>query len=136
MSTVYWNMRKRCYDSSGSKYHRYGGRGIKVCARWLEPKRKGFANFWEDMGDKPTGMTLDRIDHNGDYSPSNCRWASWGEQANNRSNNHVVEMGGEKMTLQEWCRKTGLAHNTILMRVNKYGWDLEKALTTPVRKRG
>lgn len=74
------NMLSRCYNPNASKYHNYGGRGIKVCNRW----RYSFLNFLEDMGEKQVGLSLDRINTNGDYTPANCRWATWIEQNNNQ----------------------------------------------------
>lgn len=81
---IYNHMVKRCLDTSNSKYGDYGGRGIKICDRWLEPNGQGFINFYSDMGDKPEGLSLDRIDVNGDYEPRNCRWATSKEQAYNK----------------------------------------------------
>lgn len=90
-------LKSRCYTKTDNKYYAYGARGIKVCDRWLE----SFDNFYKDMGDAPTKKhSIDRIDVNGNYEPSNCRWATNKEQSNNKTTNVYVEYGGVKYTLK------------------------------------
>jgi len=109
-------------------YENYGGRGIKVCERW-----KSFDNFVADMGIRPDGYSIDRINNDGDYEPSNCRWATTAQQLNNRRNNRVLELNGERKTIAEWSEQLGVRWDTIRCRVDRYGWTIEKALTTPVK---
>lgn len=78
-------MKNRCYNPKDKRFKNYGGRGIKICDRWLF----NFENFFSDMGNKPNGLSIERINNNGNYEPNNCKWATIIEQANNRSNNHV-----------------------------------------------
>lgn len=105
------------------KSHLYFEKGIRVCERWLS-----FENFYADMGDRPEGKSLDRIDGNKGYSPENCRWASSEEQANNTSKNHLITAFGKTMTFAMWGRETGIKPNTILSRMRR-GWSAEKSLT-------
>lgn len=77
---TWFSMKERCYKSNNAGYYKYGGRGIRVCRRWIE----SFENFYADMGPKPKGLTLERIDSDGDYEPSNCKWATYKEQNLNR----------------------------------------------------
>lgn len=91
-------MRGRCYDTNHIEYHRYGAKGITVCDRWLS-----FENFYEDMGDRPAGKTIDRIRGTENYTPENCRWATKTEQARNKVNNVLVEIDGVTKTVAEWC---------------------------------
>lgn len=115
------DMRARCTNPHDSDYAGYGGRGISVCARWDD-----FAAFFEDMGARPTGMTLDRINVHGDYSPSNCRWATDETQANNKRSNRFIEFNGETKTLAQWCRVFSLDHSKVRYRLSR-GWPLAKA---------
>jgi len=119
------HMMQRCYNPNNSQYNNYGGRGIKVCERWLH----SFENFYEDMGNCPTGMTLDRKDNDGDYEPENCRWATWEEQENNRRNNHWVEYRGERKTIAQWERYLGVNKGTIRSRLHR-GCSIERSLAT------
>ncbi len=119
-------MIQRCTNPSHGKWRRYGARGISVCERWLT-----FENFLEDMGERPAGMTIDRIDNDGNYEPGNCRWASQMTQGSNRGNNHRVEIDGESMTISEASRKFCVGLATVRSRLRS-GWSLEDALKTPV----
>ena len=92
-------IKHRCYNPNCSQYKNYGARGIKMCDRWFY----SYESFLEDMGERPEGMSIDRIDVNGDYEPSNCRWADLETQCNNRRNNICIEYNGETKTLMQWC---------------------------------
>lgn len=117
-------MRNRCRNAKAPDYHRYGGRGIKVCARWGE----SFENFLADMGERPEGTSIDRIDVNGDYAPENCRWATMREQQNNRRNNRMVTAFGQTLPLKTMCNAYHKDTRTVLERMRD-GMTLEEALT-------
>src|ERR1019366_1793333 len=102
----------------------YGGRGIKVCERWAS-----FENFLADMGPRPKGTSIERVDNDKGYEPGNCRWATRGEQAANRRNNHPITHNGETLHVAEWARRTGLHVQTILWRLRN-GFSPERALET------
>jgi hypothetical protein len=108
------SMIQRCTNSNFTKYPRYGGRGITVCDEW-----KTFSRFYEDMGDRPIGFQLDRIDNNKGYSKGNCRWASIKTQARNRSNNRMIEINGESKTMAEWCEIYGISNVMVRMRIHR-----------------
>ena len=119
-------MIKRCENQSSSHYDRYGGRGIKVCPEW-----HNFWNFvsWSDsVGGRPDGFTLDRIDNNGNYEPSNCRWANISTQASNKSTNRIIEFNGQTKTLRQLANDIGINEQTLRNRINR-GFPLERALS-------
>lgn len=120
-------MKTRCYNINSPAYKNYGGRGIKVCDRWLGPD--GFLNFAADMGERPSNnCSLDRINNNGDYCPENCRWTDVVTQANNRRANKTLTFNGETLTEAEWARKIGVKYTTLHERIRR-GIPVEKALT-------
>lgn len=123
------NMIQRCTNPNHKSYKRYGDRGIEVCPAW----RNEFLAFYKDMGERPAGMTLERIDNDKGYEPGNCRWASPLEQANNRRNNISLTVGGVTDTLANWSRKTGIGQKTIMYRI-KNGWSDEQALSVAPSK--
>lgn len=120
------NMRRRCSDPKTDAWPRYGGRGIKVCDRW-----QSFENFLSDMGVKPKGKTLERINNNSDYEPGNCKWATVKQQSNNRSTTRVLTAFGQSQTIPDWSAKTGIPAKLIRQRLS-YGWASERAVSTPV----
>jgi len=120
---TYKGMVTRCYNPKANNYPDYGGRGIKVCERWVN----SFEDFVLDMGERPDGCTMDRIDNDGNYEPSNCRWATHIEQANNKNNNTILEHDGRKLTICEWSREIGVTPDTICKRI-KSGMTIEEVL--------
>ena len=121
------SMRDRCENPSSNDFPRYGGRGIKISQAW-----NCFEQFLRDMGERPKGKTLDRIDVNGDYTPSNCRWATPKQQARNRANNRMVLHEGTTLPLSEWADRMGVPSALVLARLNR-GWTASDALNRPVQ---
>lgn len=129
--SVWKMMHDRCDKPDCKYYKNYGGRGIHVCDEWSG--KDGYRNFraWAESHGYADGLTLDRIDNDGDYKPENCRFATMREQSNNRRTNIVVEINGVKKTLTEWCREYNVPFSRVSVRYNKMGWSAEEALTTP-----
>lgn len=134
---IWQSMKQRCENPNCQAYANYGGRGIKVCDEWNEDFQQfeswSIANGYDENA--PKGQcTIERIDVNGNYEPSNCRWATMAEQGCNRRSCVFVEYNGERKTLAEWSRITGLTHATIRGRLLR-GWDVESAFTTPPKRK-
>ena len=126
---VWCEMKRRCSNRKLHNYHRYGGRGIKVCDRWLN----SFVNFFADMGERPTpDHQIERKDTDGDYTPDNCRWATRLEQARNKSNNTFVTINGETLTLGAWHEKLGTSPGVMEGRARKNGTTAAEELVKAV----
>ncbi len=110
--STWTEIKTRCYNKKRPEYKNYGGRGIKVCERWLE----SFENFLLDMGPRPDGMSIDRKDNDGDYSPENCQWSTRTDQANNKRNNHKITIDGITKNRAEWAKEYGISSSAILLR--------------------
>lgn len=124
------NMRRRCYDAKRSDFARYGGRGIRVCERWME-----FANFLADMGRRPgPSYSIERVNNDGHYEPGNCRWATKTEQARNRRSTRLVSWNGRQVSLAQACEEAGIDHDVVRARIHSCGWSVERALTEPAKK--
>lgn len=122
-------MVQRCENSSTTEFHRYGGRGIRVCERW----RSSYQAFLLDVGRRPTSRhTIDRIDNDGNYEPGNVRWATREEQGRNTSTTRMISAFGETLCLSDWALKTGLKRETIAQRIDA-GKSPEESVTTEVR---
>jgi hypothetical protein len=117
-------IKRRCFCKSSNGYHKYGGRGISMCKKWSD----SFHEFLKDMGEKPSeGHSIERIDNDGNYEPSNCRWATAKEQANNRRSTRMI-LG---KTLAQWQDETGISHTLIQQRIDRLGWSETDAVSTP-----
>jgi hypothetical protein len=118
-------MKSRCNNPNNKRYFRYGGRGIKYCVRWEDYK-----NFKEDMFPSyKKGLSLDRIDNDGDYTPENCRWVTNIIQVNNKCNNRLIKYKNKVKTLSEWIRHLGLKSSTVRQRYYCFKWDIDKCFT-------
>jgi hypothetical protein len=134
MYGVWHSMLQRCYNKNDASYEDYGGRGIRVCKRW----RQSFVDFMLDMGPKPNSRSsIDRIDNDGNYCPENCRWASTKQQATNkrrRSDAVLITCKGETHTIQEWAKRLNVKTRCLQSRYYR-GWDSQRIVTEPTRKR-
>jgi hypothetical protein len=128
MYKVWESMHSRCYNPNNERYKDYGARGIRVCAAWHD-----FANFHKDIGDNKEGLTLDRIDNNADYSPSNCRLATYREQNRNKRNSKFLTYNGLTLCVAEWADRIGMSKYTLYGRIDA-GWSTARILTTPPRR--
>lgn len=124
--STWHGMRQRCLDKNSTSYHNYGGRGIAICKEWMND----YVSFyeWALANGATKDLTLDRIDVNGNYEPSNCRWANSYTQANNTRQNRFIEYNGERLTVIQWARKTGIEEGTIRARLDNYGYSVAQAL--------
>lgn len=124
-------MKARCTNVNNKKYKNYGGRGISICPEW----KKEFLNFyeWSVKSGWNKKLSIDRVNNDGNYEPSNCKWSTWKEQENNRSNNAWYEYKGETKTISQWSDIYGIPYKTIACRILKHKWDIEKSLLTPIR---
>lgn len=125
------DMKKRCLKKADPSYKNYGARGITVCASWLN-----FESFYLDMGPRPSpAHSLDRVDNNGGYCPANCRWATHKVQCNNLRKNKFFEVNGIKDSLAGWAQRLNTTRNALSVRIYNLKWPIEKALTTPVKRK-
>ena len=128
--TIWRTMKLRCSNPKTNGYKDYGGKGVTVCEEWQD-----FDAFfdWAMQNGYSDSLTIDRKDRNGNYEPSNCKWATQKEQQNNKSTNHLLTYNGETKTMTQWADEYRMNFHTLKERI-KRGWTVEKALTTPVKK--
>jgi len=120
------SMKQRCDNPKDPSYPLYGGRGITYCYQW-----KSFETFYDEMGERPVGCSLDRIHNDGGYYKENCRWATSKQQTRNRRDTNKILFRGKKQCFLDWSRELGIARSTLYNRL-KRGWSIEKAFSTPV----
>lgn len=124
--TTWECIKARCLNENNHSYHRYGGRGITICDRWKD----SFESFLADMGARPSGHSIDRINNDGNYEPGNCKWSTRQEQQGNRCTSHLITWQGETHCAAWWERKLGMKPTNLTSRLYN-GWTLERAITTP-----
>lgn len=131
IDNIYKAMKARCYNPNTMLYSRYGWRGIRMCDEWLSDKQNFFD--WAFSHGYNDELTIDRIDNDKGYDPSNCRWTTRKVQANNTSRNHYITFDGETHTLTEWSEITGIKRKTLEYRL-KHGWSIEESLFLPAKE--
>jgi hypothetical protein len=125
------DIKQRCLNPNNSSWHNYGGRGVTLAPEWQDD----FAAFYAELGPKPSPQhSIDRTDNERGYEPGNCRWSTRAEQALNTRQNVRWTYGGKTQTITEWSTELGIKVITLWQRVNAYGWSVERALSTPVRR--
>ena len=125
---IWTSMKSRCSNPKDPNYKNYGGRGIVVCDEW----KTDFKQFYLDMGDSD-GLTIDRISVNGNYTKENCRWANMKTQSRNKRNNIYYKIEGVQKCVAEICEELNMARSTFHNRLLR-GWDIEKIISTPIKK--
>lgn len=130
--TSWKNMKSRCTNPSNPNYKNYGGRGITICYRW----RNSFPNFLQDMGERPSRLTIERIKNKLGYYKNNCRWATKKEQNRNKRSNLFLTYKGKIQLVIDWVKEYNIPYSTLCNRLYKLNWPIEKALTIPIRKWG
>ena len=128
---LFYGIKARCYNTKSNKYEYYGGKGIKICEEWLN-SYEAFKKWSYENGYKE-GLTIDRIDSNGNYEPSNCRWVTMTVQNRNKDINNYYTYNGKTLLLSDWSKLTGIKESTLYSRINSLHWSFEKAITTPIK---
>ena len=126
---IWLGITQRCCNPLNKLWEWYGGRGISMCERWRK-----FENFYADMGPRPVGMSVERVDNEKGYSPENCKWASRHDQTRNKRNNIIVQYEEQSMCLKDFAVKIGIKYHILYYRMAIKGWTLEKAITKKIRK--
>lgn len=134
LRNAWYGMMRRCYTNDRKDYHHYREAGVSICDEWLN----SFDSFamWSLKNGVELDLSLDRIDNDKGYSPENCRWTTHLVQSNNSSSVHTLTYLGEEKTIREWADSLGMRQETLYARIFQSGWSVEKALTTPIRKKG
>ena len=134
---IWGSMKKRCYNPNSPNYKYYGAKGIKICDEWKNDFKVfhdwAFANGYDENAEYGK-CTIDRIDVNGNYEPSNCRWIDVKSQERNRGNNNFITYNNETHCISEWAEILGINYITLHQRICKYNWSIERAFTTSVRR--
>lgn len=130
--TTWRGIKSRCYNNKNVSYQSYGARGIKICPEWLD-NYEAFRDYVTKLPNyNVRGYSIDRIDVNGDYKPGNIRWADTDTQANNKRDNHLMELKGEILTAKQWSNRLGIKYSTIMNRI-RMDWSDEEVLTRPIQ---